>query len=60
MLYVLILFAHTGPLGDGNSNSLAVVPTPFKTEAQCIAAGRATEGMASGSTKKIKFVCVPQ
>lgn len=58
-LWVLIIFAHVGPMGDGNSNALTNVPG-FKSEAACNAAGKKAESMASGSTKVIKFVCVQQ
>ena len=55
MIYVLILFAHVGAFGDGNSNSLAMYE--YTSKAKCEAAGRAAAGMSEGSSKVIKFVC---
>jgi len=55
VIWTLILFAHVGPMGDGNSNALATAE--FNSEANCRAAGEAAKGMSSGSTKKILYVC---
>lgn len=57
--WVLILFAHVGPIGDGNSNALASVPG-FQRQAECKAAGEAAVTMANGTVKKISYVCVQQ
>ena len=56
--FVLILFAHVGPMGDGNSNALTV--TEFTTQDRCMAAGKAAAGMAMGTVKNINWVCVPK
>lgn len=56
MIYVLILFAHVGAMGSGNSNALAT--QEFNSEQTCIAAGQASRKMAVGSVKEIEFVCV--
>lgn len=57
-IYVLILFAHVGAMGDGNSNALTT--TEFSSEKSCIAAGQAARNMAAGTVKKITFVCTPK
>jgi len=57
MTWVLILFAHVGALGSGNSNALTHVPG-FKSEDSCIVAGRKSKLLAQGSYKEISFVCV--
>lgn len=57
-VFVLILFAHVGPMGDGNSNALTVAE--FTTQERCTAAGKATVEMALGTVKKINWVCVPK
>lgn len=57
-VFVLILFAHVGPMGDGNSNALTV--TEFTTQDRCMAAGKAAAGMAMGTVKNINWVCVPK
>lgn len=54
--WILILFAHVGALGNGNSNALTVAE--FTSEARCQAAGVAAKKLASGSVKSIEFVCV--
>lgn len=57
MIWTLILFAHVGALGDGNSNALTNI-TGFKTQQSCQVAGQQAKTMASGSVKRIEFVCV--
>ena len=57
-VFVLILFAHVGPMGDGNSNALTV--TEFTTQDRCMAAGKAAGEMALGTVKNINWVCVPK
>lgn len=57
-MWILILFAHVGPMGDGNSNALATAT--FSSEATCVAAGNRAKSLSSGSTKKIEFVCAKQ
>ena len=54
--FVLILFAHVGPMGDGNSNALTVAE--FTIQDRCMAAGKAAAGMALGTVKNINWVCV--
>ena len=56
--FVLILFAHVGPMGDGNSNALTVAE--FTTQDRCMTAGKAMAGMAMGTVKNINWVCVPK
>ncbi len=53
--WILILFAHVGPMGDGNSNALTTAE--FSSEATCKAAGDAAIKMAQGTVKKISYVC---
>jgi hypothetical protein len=55
--FILILFAHVGPMGDGNSNALTSV-YGFKTKEACMQAGQQAKSLSSGSTKKIEFTCV--
>ena len=57
MIWTLILFAHVGALGNGNSNALTSV-TGFKTQQACVAAGKQAKAMANGSVKNIEFACV--
>lgn len=56
-IFALILFAHVGPLGNGNSNALSVV-SGFASKATCEAAGKAAKSMAQGTVKQLEFVCV--
>jgi hypothetical protein len=55
MAYILIIFAHVGMLGDGNSNS--VTTAEYSSQATCEAALKQAEALSSGSTKIIKGVC---
>lgn len=56
--WILILFAHVGPMGDGNSNALATAQ--FSTQQTCVAAGEASKGLPKGSTKVITYTCQKQ
>ena len=55
MIYVLILFAHVGLMGSGNSNALTTAE--FSTAETCKAAGDAAVKMAGGTVKNITYVC---
>jgi hypothetical protein len=54
--FILILFAHVGPMGQGNSNALTVAE--FTTAERCAAAGQAARKLAHSSVKSIEWVCV--
>ena len=56
--FVLILFAHVGVMGQGNSNALTVAE--FTTKERCEAAGAAAKRLANGSVKSIEWVCMPK
>lgn len=56
--FVLILFAHVGALGEGNSNALSIAE--FTSEERCQAAGKAAHNMAVKTVKEIRWVCVPK
>jgi hypothetical protein len=57
MLWTLILFAHVGMMSDKDSMALTSVPG-FRNQPECLAAGKAAEKMARGTTKVMKFTCV--
>lgn len=56
--YILILFAHVGPLGNGNSNALTAIE--FSSKQTCEAAGQAAKRLAGGSVKSIEYTCMPK
>jgi hypothetical protein len=56
--WILILFAHVGVMGQGNSNALTTAQ--FSTEKACVAAGDAARQLAKSTVKEISFVCKPQ
>lgn len=56
IIYVLILFAHVGPLGDGNSN--AITTQEFNSQETCMAAGAAAKKLVANSVKSMEFACV--
>lgn len=58
MIYVLILFAHVGLMGDGNSNALTT--QEFSSKERCELAGKAAMKLASGSVKEISYTCQPK
>ena len=55
--WILILFAHVGPVCSGNSNALTSVPG-FLTEAACKVAGKQSAELTLGTCKEIRFICV--
>ncbi len=59
MSWILVLFVHAGMLSDKDSMALTTVPG-FKSEAACLAAGKASEALTKGTTKNTRFVCVKQ
>lgn len=58
MTYVLILYVYAGALARGDSVAIHSLPG-FKTQAECVAAGKAFEPLVSG-TKVARYVCVQQ
>lgn len=56
MTYIMIIFAHVGMMGSGNSNSVSVAN--FKTKESCETARPQVESLSSGSTKIVKTICV--
>lgn len=54
---ILIIFAHVGPMGDGNSVALTSVGG-FESPKACHVAGAQVKSMAKGTIKSIDFVCV--
>jgi len=59
MSYVLVLFLHAGMLSQKDSMALTTVPG-FRTEAACLAAGKASEALGQRTTKEVRFVCLKQ
>jgi hypothetical protein len=59
MTWILVLFVHAGMLSDKDSMALTNVPG-FKTEANCQAAGKASESLTKSTTKNVRFVCIKQ
>ena len=57
MLWTLILFAHAGVMSNTDSMALTSVPG-FRTQQECVAAGKAAEKMTTATTKAMKFTCV--
>ena len=57
-MWILILFAHAGPMAEGNSNALSSSGVVFHSEQSCKLAGEAARAMANGTVKKISYVCV--
>jgi hypothetical protein len=57
MHWILILFAHAGPMSDTDSMALTNV-AGFRSEKECVVAGEQSKRMALGTTKVIKFTCV--
>ena len=55
MIYVLILFAHVGAFGDGNSNSLTTAE--FSSKETCEVALKESINM-KGAVVTVKGVCV--
>ena len=56
-MWILILFAHAGPMSDKDSMALTSV-NGFVTEELCKDAGKKATSMAYGTVKDIRFTCV--
>lgn len=57
-MWILILFAHVGVLGNTDSNSLTTAI--YSSNAACERADKAAKTLASGTTKEIRYVCTQQ
>jgi hypothetical protein len=57
MLWTLILFAHAGVMSNTDSMALTTVPG-FRSQQECMAAGKTSEKMTTATTKVMKFTCV--
>lgn len=57
MIWVLILFAHAGPMSEKDSMAMTNVPG-FTTQVACQSAGEQAKKMASLTTKVVKYTCV--
>jgi hypothetical protein len=55
--WILILFAHAGPMSDKDSMALTHV-YGFTSEQVCMEAGKKAKGLASGTVKDIRYTCV--
>lgn len=55
--WVLIVFAHAGPMSDKDSMALTSVDG-FSSEQACITAGEQSKKLASLTTKVVKYTCV--
>lgn len=58
MTWVLILFAHAGPMSKGDSMAITSVVPAFTTLAACEAARKKAEDLARNTVKEIRGVCV--
>lgn len=56
--FVLIIFAHVGAMGTGNSNALTTAE--FNSRQTCEAAGQAAVRLAQGTVKVIDYACMPK
>ena len=59
MEYILLLFFHVGPMGQGGSNATVSIPH-FKTEGECISAGNKSNQLVNGTVKSLSFTCLSQ
>ena len=56
MIYVLLIFAHVGFGGKGNSNAL--VTQEFSSKEKCLTALKEYKKLTSGTVKEVEGVCV--
>lgn len=60
MVWILILFVHAGILSGKDSMAITDVKEPFLREVDCNEAGKKAEALTTGTTKNVKFVCLPK
>ena len=56
MKWVLIIFFHVGPMGDGNSNATTTIE--FKSSVMCEAARPKLDVLVKNTYKQVRSVCV--
>lgn len=57
--WILVIMIHAGVPSRAVSMAITHVPG-FKTEAECMVAGKASEDLGKNTTKDVKFVCLKQ
>lgn len=56
-MWVLIIFAHVGMMGKGDSNALTTV-SGFTSNRTCMEAGAISKTLTQGTVKEINYKCV--
>ena len=56
-MWVLIIFAHVGMMGKGDSNALTTV-SGFTSNITCMEAGAISKTLTQGTVKEINYKCV--
>lgn len=59
MSWILIIFLYVGPMSDKDSVAVTSVDG-FLTKVDCMTAGEAGKGLASGTTKVYRYACLPK
>lgn len=57
MIWMLIVFAHAGPLSDTDSMALTSI-SGFSSERACVVAGKQAATLSQATTKVIRYTCV--
>ncbi len=55
-MWILIIFAYAGPMSD--TDSVSITTQEVSSQQRCLAASKAVQKLAFGTTKVIKTSCV--
>jgi hypothetical protein len=55
-MWILIIFAYAGPLSD--ADAVSITTQEIGSQQRCVAASKAAQKLAFGTTKVIKTACV--
>lgn len=58
MTWILVLYIYAGAMAQGDSVAITNVPG-FVTQAKCEEAGNLAKPLVNGSSKVLRFVCLP-
>lgn len=58
MEYLLVLYIYAGLLAKGDS--VAITTITFGSETECRNAGEAAAPLVKGSSKEIRYICLPR
>lgn len=58
MEWILVIFIYAGAMSSGDNVTVTTIPHTFSTEAECVANGKKSGKLVSGTSKSHDYVCL--